>query len=232
MTVDIRVVDDPQAELAQLLELALAAGGPVVLTGGSTVKAYAAVKPRVWSGAQLWFSDERAVPAHDPNSNYGAIKAGLLDPLAEAGVTVGAVHRVRGEQALEAAASTYEGELLELASSQGQLSFELLVLGLGPDGHIASMFPNQDSLDEQTALALAVPEAGLAPFVPRVTLTFPAIAAAKHVVVMAAGAGKADALAHAFADDAPASREVPASLLPEWVQELTVISDEDGASRL
>jgi 6-phosphogluconolactonase len=110
--------------------------------------------------------------------------------------------------------------------------FELFVIGLGPDGHICSMFPGQESLDERLRLCVGVPVAGLEPKVPRVTLTFPAIALARNVVVMAAGAGKADALAASFAEDAPVSKDTPGSLLSEFAANITVLTDEDGAARL
>jgi 6-phosphogluconolactonase len=110
--------------------------------------------------------------------------------------------------------------------------FGLLLLGLGPDTHIASMFPGQASLDQRTRLVVGVPEAGHDPFVPRITLTYPGLALARKVVVMAAGAAKADAVAAAFAQDAPATREVPASLLSEYCDNVLVLLDEEGASRL
>ncbi|MCL2420019.1 MAG: 6-phosphogluconolactonase, partial [Conexibacteraceae bacterium] len=109
---------------------------------------------------------------------------------------------------------------------------ELVLLGIGPDGHICSMFPGQDSLNERSRLAVGVPEAGLEPFVPRVTLTFPALSHAKRVLVFATGASKADPIAAAFAEDAPATPEIPASLLAEHVEDIVVLLDDDAASRL
>jgi 6-phosphogluconolactonase len=81
-------------------------------------------------------------------------------------------------------------------------------------------------------LVVGVPEAGLEPFVPRVTLTFTALSHAKRVLVLATGESKADAIAAAFADDAPRSHDVPASLLVEHVEDIVVVLDEDAAARL
>lgn len=224
MTADIRIIDDPLAECAALVALALPAG-PVVLTGGSTNRAYASINPGAWNASDLWFTDERCVDPSDANSNYGALVGAVGDSLVDA-----AVHRIAGEDGWEAAAPAYETTLLEHGIPQE--GFELVVLGLGPDGHICSMFPGQESLDERRRLCVGVPVAGLDPKVPRVTLTFPAIALARNVIVMAAGAGKADALAASFAEDAPPSRDTPASLLSEFAENITVLTDVDGAARL
>jgi 6-phosphogluconolactonase len=224
VSVEIRIVDDPLAECAALLTPALAAG-PVVLTGGSTTKAYTAMDPAAWAGAQLWFSDERCVPVSDERSNYGGLRAAVGAPLAAADV-----EWIDGTAGPDAGAVTYEAVMRERGVVES--GFELFLVGLGPDAHICSMFPDQESLSERTRLTLGVPVAGLDPRVPRVTLTFPALALARHVVVMAAGAGKADALSAAFAEDAPVSRDVPASLLPEFCERITVLTDLEGAARL
>ncbi|HET9074517.1 MAG TPA: 6-phosphogluconolactonase [Solirubrobacteraceae bacterium] len=224
MSTDIRILDDPRAECAALVAAALPRG-PVVLTGGSTNRAYADVPRAAWAGTELWFSDERCVPVDDERSNYGALVGAVGDALVDA-----QVHRIAGEDGPEAAAKAHEHSLRE-HDIVGR-GFELFLIGLGPDGHICSMFPGQSSLDEHRRLCVGVPEAGLEPYVPRVTLTFGAIALARHVVVMAAGEGKADAVAGAFAEDAPASRDLPGSLLGEYAQRITVLTDEAGASRL
>lgn len=224
MSTEIRVVDDPLAECATIVAAALGTG-PVVLTGGSTNKAYSALEAGAFNGAHVWFSDERCVDPSDERSNYGALIAAVGDGLVDA-----TIHRIPGEDGYEAAADAYEHKLHELGINAA--GFELFVIGLGPDAHICSMFPGADAVDERSRLCVGVPVAGLEPKVPRVTLTFPAIALARHVLVVAAGAGKADALAQSFADDAPVSRDVPGSLLGEFSQAITVLTDEAGASRL
>ena len=200
--VELRVVDDPALEVAGLLAAAARAGESIVLTGGSTPRrAYelAAELEPDWSGATVWWGDERCVPPGDARSNFGMARGALLDRLQRAPREI---HRVRGELDPEAAAQLYEGELRGVA-------LDLLLLGIGADGHTASLFPNAPALAERERLVVRA-EAGLEPFVPRVTLTLPAIAAARHVVFLATGAGKADAVARAFRD-AP-SRDTPASL--------------------
>ncbi|WP_249009289.1 6-phosphogluconolactonase [Conexibacter sp. DBS9H8] len=224
MSADIRIVDDPRAECAAIVGAALG-DGPVVLTGGSTVPAYAKVAAEVWKGAQLWFSDERCVPTSDERSNYGALEAAVGGHISGA-----TVERVRGEDGHAAAAEDYERRLV--AAGIPERGFSLFVIGLGPDAHICSMFPGQAAVGERQRLCVGVPEAGREPFVPRVTLTLPAVALARHVLVMAAGGAKADALARAFAEDAPVTEDVPGSLLGDFAQRLTVLTDEAGAARL
>ncbi len=224
MSIDIRILDDPLAECAALVAQALPAG-PVVLTGGSTNRAYSSLQASDWYGSQVWFSDERCVDPSDENSNYGALIGAVGDRLVDANV-----HRIAGEDGYAEAADAYETTLFE--HEIGVNGFELFVIGLGPDGHICSMFPGQASLDERLRLCVGVPVAGLDPKVPRVTLTFPAIALARNVVVMAAGEGKAEALARSFAEDAPPSRDTPGSLISQFAENITVLTDVDGAARL
>jgi 6-phosphogluconolactonase len=236
MGVELRVVDDVMQTVAQELTDALRRGGPIVLTGGSTVSAYgaaAAADPAGWTGAQLWFTDERCVPVDDSRSNYGSVQSSLLVGLQNAGIEIGYCERMLGEEGPQPGADAYVRSLAERGiTGDGGLGFELLILGLGPDAHIASMFPGQASLDEDSSLVTGVPEAGHEPFVPRITLTFPALALARHVLVVAAGSGKADAVSAAFAEDAPVSREVPASLLSEWCENVLVLVDDESAARL
>lgn len=236
MSIDIRVVDDPAQVCADMLTAAVASGEDVVLTGGSSPRhAYqlaASGSPAKWAGAKLWFSDDRCVEPDSELSNYGMVKAALLDPLVAAGVEVDYCRRILGERGHEQGALEYERELEHVGGGPGAIRFALVLLGIGSDSHICSMFPGQESLNERSRMAVGVPVAGLEPFVPRVTLTFPALSRATRVLLMATGAGKADAISAAFADDAPATNEVPASLLKEHVEEITVLLDEAAASRL
>jgi 6-phosphogluconolactonase len=230
---ELRVVDDPVRECADLLLAAVSADGDVALAGGSTPKAVyelGAGEPAAWAGARLWFGDERCVPPEDPRSNFRMVKEALLDPLAQASVAVDC-RRIPGERGPEVAALAYQREL-EDAAGPGGVRFDLVLLGVGPDGHTASMFPGQQSLSERSRLVVGVPEAGLEPFVPRVTFTFPALARAARVVVLATGDGKADAIARAFGPDALPVTEVPSSLLAEYVPSLIVLLDAAAASRL
>jgi 6-phosphogluconolactonase len=208
-------------------------GGHVVLTGGSgPTHAYqiGAQTPQAWAGSKLWFTDDRCVPPDDELSNFAMVKRALLDPVEAAGVEIGFCRRVLGEEGPAEGAAEYERAMDELGG--GAIEFELMLLGIGPDVHICSMFPGQISLSERSRLAVGVPVAGMEPFVSRVTMTFPAISRAKRVLVLATGAGKADAIAHAFADDAPATEEYPASLITAHAQHVRVLLDADAAARL
>jgi 6-phosphogluconolactonase len=227
----IEIVDDPAQACADVLIEAVRSGGHVVLTGGSTPKrAYelAAQQPEAFAGAKLWFGDDRCVGPDDEHSNYRMAKLALLDPIAAAGVEIEFCRRIRGELGPEDGAADYERALAE----HGAPPFRLILLGLGPDGHTASMFPGQPSLQERERLVVGVPMSGLHPFVPRVTFTFPCIAQAEQVVLEAEGEAKADAVALAFAEDAMPSTDTPASLLIGFVESLTVLLDAPAASRL
>jgi 6-phosphogluconolactonase len=229
----LEIVDDPARAASAMLLSAMLGGGDVVLTGGSTPQpAYEELARAVRAvghdlrDTTVWFSDDRCVPPDDERSNYRLVKQALLDPLAD--LPRPAVRRIRGELGPEEAAAAYERELDEA----GEPEFSLVLLGLGPDGHLASMFPDQASLSERSRLVVGVGEAGLEPFVPRVTLTLPALANAEQAMFLVTGAGKADAVAAAFGPDAEPDPHVPASMLVPLAKELTVLLDPAAAGRL
>jgi 6-phosphogluconolactonase len=226
---DVRVLDDPSQAAADLLARHAAAGHHVALTGGSTPKAAyrrAAGMDVDWSPATLWFGDERCVPPDDERSNYGMAKGALLDGLRGAPPTV---RRMRGESGAEEGAREYEA-LLHETFGEGIPSLDLVLLGLGGDGHCASLFPGRPELEVTDRAVVAVPEAGLEPFVPRISLTMPAINAAREVVFLVAGAEKAEAMARAFAGSPdPAT---PASLVAPASGTLSVLVDPAAAERL
>ena len=233
MTVDIDVLENPARACGAMLVGAAIGGGDVVLTGGSTprlafeefVKAVRIVGLDL-ADTTFWLSDERCVAPDDERSNYRMIKETLLCPLAD--LAQPTVKRIKGELGPEAGADDYERELVEAATP----AFDLLMLGIGADGHTASMFPDQASVFERSRLVVGVDEAGLEPFVPRVTLTFPAIANAKSVVMLATGESKAQAVAAAFGPDAKPDPHVPSSFLAENAKEVLVLLDPPAASRL
>lgn len=193
-----------------------------MLTGGSTPgRAYelAATLAPDWSAASVWWGDDRCVPPDDERSNYRLAKETLLDRLS---VPPRAVHRVRGELAPQAAAEAYGEEL-------GDTELDLVLLGLGSDGHMASLFPGSPQL-EVTDRRVAFGPAGLEPFVDRITLTLPAIWSAGRIVFLVAGAVKAGAVARAFGGDP--STAVPASLARLAPVVVEVFLDAAAASRL
>jgi 6-phosphogluconolactonase len=221
--VEIVVADDPAATVADLLAAAAREGGHVVLTGGSTpADAYklAAERQPDWSRTELWWGDERCVPPDDERSNYGMAKRTLLDGLE---VQPAAVHRMRGELGRDAGAEEYDRALGELAR------FDFLLLGLGPDGHVASLYPDQPTLDENERRVLGA-EAKLEPYVDRITLTLPMLRAAHAIVFLVAGEDKAEAAARAFAGEP--SRSTPGSLVRAVSGTTTAVLDPAAAAKL
>ena len=227
--VDLQVVDDPGEVAAELLVAAVARGGQIGLTGGSTPRvAYerAAQAQSDWSAATLWWGDERCVPPDDERSNYGMTKAALLDRITG---NPPEVHRIKGELGPHEGAGAYEAELQEVFGA-GMPELDLVLLGLGPDGHCASLFPGQATLDENVRLVVAVERAGVQPYVPRISLTLPVINAARKVVFLVTGKEKAAAVARAFEGE-PGSG-TPASLVSPASGDLTVLLDPAAASQL
>ena len=222
---DIRIVDDPAREAAKIIADAVRAGGNIALAGGSTPKAaYGLVADMGldWSGATLWFGDERCVPPDDEASNYRMAKEALLDRISG---EPPAVKRMAGEKGPHAGAEDYERELARTLGEQLP-RLDLVLLGLGPDAHTASLFPGKPAVDVTDRGVVGVEEAGMPPEVPRITLTFPTINAARQVVFLIAGEDKSDAVRRAFGSDP--SPEAPASL----VEDPLVLLDEGAASRL
>lgn len=218
---EIVVVDDPAQVVAERLADAARSGGHVVLTGGSTPRiAYerAAKLEPDWSRVELWWGDERCVQPDDELSNYRMAKQALLDRL-----TTGAVHRMRGELGREGGAAQYDEELGELDR------FDLLLLGLGPDGHIASLFPSQPTLDVTERRVIGA-EAKHEPFVDRITLTLPMLRNASEVLFLISGADKADACKRAFGSEP--SQATPGSLVRAVDGTTTVVLDAAAAALL
>jgi 6-phosphogluconolactonase len=170
----------------------------VALSGGSTPKKLFDVLAQrgrdflPWDRVELWFGDERCVPPDHPDSNYGMAKQHLLDPLE---LDPARVHRMEGERDPDAAAAAYEQLMIDRLGTHPELDFDLL--GMGPDGHTASLHPGSAGLYETTRWVIAnhvdSPLAGGKAV--RITLTPPALNAAKHTRFLVAGADKAATLA-------------------------------------
>jgi 6-phosphogluconolactonase len=166
---------------------------------------------------ELWWIDERCVPPADGRSNYRTIRESLLDSLSRPPAQI---HRIRSELEPEKAAAEYDAAL-------DGVTLDLALMGIGPDGHTASLFPNAPTLDETERRAVAA-EAGMEPFVPRVTMTRPVLGIARTMVYLATGEGKADAVKSAFADEP--SPATPASLV-RGVQTIAIL-DRPAAAYL
>jgi len=228
---EVIVLDDPAAEAAERLAAAADAGGHIALSGGSTPRrAYeqAAELDADWSHATLWFGDERCVPPDHEHSNFGMARRALLSRLGT-GADAPAVRRMEGERGPAEGAAAYE-EALREEFGDAEPRLDLVLLGLGPDMHTASLFPGDDALGVEGRSAVGVETPGMAPLVPRITLTLDAINAGHEIVFLIAGEDKADAVARAF-NDAPGSH-APASLVRPNAGNLTLLLDPTAAARL
>jgi 6-phosphogluconolactonase len=173
-----------------------------VLAGGHTPEALYRLLARryrarfPWGQTEVFFGDERCVPPHDPDSNYAMTEASLLSRVA---IPPGHVHRLRGELRPASRAASEYARLLRPPPSRtrGETSvrFDLALLGLGPDGHTASLFPRASALREKRRAVVAVARSAQPPYVPRLTLTLPALASSREVVFLVAGKDKAVAVA-------------------------------------
>jgi 6-phosphogluconolactonase len=219
--VELRVVDDPAAAAAEELVRAARAGGHIALAGGSTPRrAYelAAGLEGDWGRSHAWLGDERCVPPDDERSNLRLARKALLDRVERPPV----VHPVRTELAPEEAAAAYEAEL-------DGVTLDLVLLGLGPDGHTASLFPNASSLDVRDRRVVAA-EPGLEPWVPRVTMTIPTLAAAPLVLFLVTGGDKAEAAQRAFGGTP--GPPTPASLVRSQAGRTVALLDAAAAADL
>jgi len=204
----------------------------VALAGGSTPKAMnglLSVPPfseRVeWPCLDVLFGDERCVPPDHADSNYRMTRLSLLNHVA---IDPSHVHRIEGERDPADAAARYQRKLAEvLGQASDPPRIDLVFLGMGDDGHTASLFPGTPVLAERTAWAAPVHVARLDSW--RVTLTAPILSAAGEVVVMLAGAGKAQALARALQGE---DGQVPIQLIKPPPERMTWIVDRAAASRL
>jgi 6-phosphogluconolactonase len=215
---ELRVLPDAEAVAHAAVDVLLdvlprAADGPavsLVLSGGRTpLRAYESLAARAggvaWNRVHVFWGDERCVRPDHPDSNYGAADAKLL---ARVPIARENVHRVRGELPPKEAAAEYEREVAAFFAEQRRTrpEFDLVLLGMGADGHTASLFPGSPELDERVRWVVA----SVAPVQPpdRVTLTLPALASARRTVVLVAGGEKRDALRRVLDGDLtlPAAR--------------------------
>lgn len=188
------------------------------LCGGSTPKSiYAALAERSdidWDRVLLTFGDERCVPPDHADSNYRMVKESLLDP---GQVPASSAMRMAGEMEPEEAAARYDGQLKKLAQLAGEERFvhDLVLLGMGDDGHTASLFPETKALDESERNAVAN-------FVPkfdtwRLTLTYPVINAAKEVAFLVNGEKKRPVVDEVLAGGSPHPAEQVKAASVTWL---------------
>jgi 6-phosphogluconolactonase len=211
----------------------------LVLAGGDTPRRLyerlASERVIDWSRAELFWGDERPVPPDHPDSNFGMARAALLDPL---GIDPRRIHRIEAERGdLAGAARDYEQELAKVAG--GTLDgpapqLDLVLLGVGADGHTASLFPRTAALSESIRWVVAndVPERGTR----RITITFPLIERARSVLVLVSGEPKAAALAEVLEgawdpDRLPAQRLREPRVAAHWYVDAAAASRLAGAER-
>lgn len=178
-----------------------------------------------WSSVEFFWGDERAVPPDHPESNFGVAYQVLISPLPNA--RPDRIHRMPAEAPdLDAAALSYESELRLAFDARGSAppAFDLIWLGMGPDGHTASLFPGSVALDETERWVVGNWAPG--PEAWRMTLTFPVLNAGRDVIFVATGADKADALraVRAGGSDLPAARVDGAQV--EWIVDAAAAGEE------
>lgn len=188
------------------------------LTGGSTPEGMykvLAARSLPWERVHIFWGDERFVPVGDPLSNARMTSRALLDHVP---VPAAHVHRIpTGTASPEESAAAYEAELKRFYGAEvldpAKPLFDVVLNGMGDDGHTASLFPGAPGLEERTRWVVAA-EPGMDPRVPRVTLTFPALESCRASLFLAAGAGKKDMLQRVLAGmDYPAARLKPEGTL-------------------
>lgn len=216
------VLPDPQAVARAAAERLITACGEaegeriaICLSGGSTPKLlygllagpdYAARVP--WERVHWFFGDDRVVPWDDARSNVRMVREAFGHGSA---IPTTHLHFIPSDEGAEAGARAYARTLLDFYGEDrldpAHALFDLVLLGLGEDGHTASLFPGKPAVEETEALVVPVPEAGLDPFVARISLTFPALASSRHMLLLVTGAGKRGPLARLAAGEAlPAAR--------------------------
>ena len=190
----------------------------ICLTGGSSPRqlyqllATDAWRSKIpWDRVQWFIGDERFVPADDPLNNMGVARKIFLDQCAPASN----IHPIPTSTADPAdpdrGATLYESELKSFYGADeldpDRPLFDLVLMGVGPDGHTASLFPGYPALDETRRWVVGVPKANVEPFVPRVTLTLPTLASSREMLFEVAGADKRAILTRTFAgENLPANR--------------------------
>jgi 6-phosphogluconolactonase len=203
----------------------------VALSGGSTPqKLYALLgsepyqKTIKWTQVHVFWSDERAVPRDHPDSNFKLAFDTFLSrvPIPEANL-----HRIRGEDGPEKAAREYENDLRNFFGLQRTPVFDLIILGIGEDGHTASLFPGSSALAETARLALPVhpdrPKTG------RVTLTLPVLNNASHILFLASGHAKANIVAEVLGEG---KAQYPAALVNPSHGSIEWLVGKDAAKKL
>ncbi len=201
----------------------------IALAGGSTPRRLYGLLARNpalvdWSRTDIFFGDERSVAPDHPDSNYRMAREVLLDRVP---VPPGRVHRIRGEDDPAEAADLYERELTRLFPGEDPPHLDLILLGMGEDGHTASLFAGSAAAAERERWV--VPSSAPRPPVNRVTLTLPVLTAARRVLFLIVGEDKAAAFRVSFHGGAPGP--TPAGLVATGTAATVILVDKEAAGR-
>jgi 6-phosphogluconolactonase len=233
-----RLVHDAAEHLVRLASEAVVKNGRFViaLSGGSTPRSLYVLLASErymrlieWSRVHLFWGDERCVPPDDPRSNYRMAREALLDAVP---LPLGNIHRIRGEDDAEVTAAAYERELRAFFGNTGEdgpprVGFDLVLLGMGGDGHTASLFPGMAAVTEQVRWTMAQHVESTSPW--RITLTPVVINAAKHIYFIVSGTEKSERLRQVL--EGPIQPEaLPAQVIKPVDGQLIWLVDE-GAAR-
>jgi 6-phosphogluconolactonase len=195
----------------------------VALSGGTTPRRtyeLLSAEPAELAGLEIWFADERCVGPEDEQSNFRLVNDTLLGPAA---IVPERVHRMAGELGPHAGAERYAAEISEHLMDTPPI-LDLIVLGIGPDGHIASLFRDAETLEAgEQAVCLAVSDSPKPP-PERITMSLAVMRAARGCLLLAAGSNKTDAVEGMLAEP---SQRIPASLLRR--ERLTIMLDDEAA---
>jgi len=240
MGVEVKIVPDNAAlarvaaqEFHQVAEAAVHERGrfSVALSGGNTPRTVYSLlasehRQLPWNSIHIFFGDERHVPPDDPESNFRMASESLLSKVP---IPQNNVHRIRAELDAEAAAMQYEQELREFFHlvDHDWPRFDLIFLGLGDDGHTASLFPGSKALTDESSRVTANWVEKFQTF--RITLTFPVLNHAAEVVFLVSGASKARILSEVLR---PGARKFPAQNVQPQNGRLLWLVDQDAGSLL
>jgi 6-phosphogluconolactonase len=230
---EILVQADPAVAAAERIAAVVRRGGHIALAGGSTPRrAYEllAEMDLDWGETELWLGDERCVSPDHKDSNFLMLEQALVGRIPEE-LQPAELHRPPGELGPIRAAEAYDVELrVAFGASSAPPAFDLILLGLGPDAHTASLFPGDAALGEHGRWAAGIETPGMAPLVSRVSLTLPVLNAGHEVVFLISGSDKADAVSRAFGG--PPGPDAPASLVRPEDGSLALLLDGQAAARL
>lgn len=203
----------------------------LALSGGSTPRTLYHLlatdyRSRIpWSLSELFFGDERCVPPNHPDSNFRMAREALL---AQVPGLEARTHRIPGERGPQAAAESYDVLLHTVFPGANPITFDVLLLGVGEDGHTASLFPGAPALDERARWAVAADAPPTSPIRARVTLTYPILDASLETLILSAGPDKRPIIDHIRNDGAAAAARYPVARITARERVRWMLTGADG----